>query len=142
VFSGREATWRPGKDTGRYWDAGASNVHWVVGTDSQIALGFGTALEPVRGPGVFIEGNSFLKYADADFSIMVVSPSLTGIKSSAMAILPKMNAIYISQHEPESWLIESFQSRLERRGARKLDLDFYFGRDCERLSDQINRIVA
>src|SRR6185369_12879016 len=33
VRSGREATYERGKDTGRYWDAGASNVHWMITTD-------------------------------------------------------------------------------------------------------------
>ena len=29
VRSGRKETYEFGKDTGRYWDAGASNVHWL-----------------------------------------------------------------------------------------------------------------
>src|ERR1044072_6517268 len=33
---GRRETHVPGKDTGRYWDAGAANVHWVVVTDGQV----------------------------------------------------------------------------------------------------------
>ena len=31
VRSGRAETYEPGKDTGRYWDAGATNVHWLIG---------------------------------------------------------------------------------------------------------------
>ena len=32
VYAAPERTKAPGKDTARYWDAGASNVHWLVGT--------------------------------------------------------------------------------------------------------------
>src|SRR5215467_9419016 len=35
VRSGRGETYAAGKDTGRYWEAGASDVHWVIATDSQ-----------------------------------------------------------------------------------------------------------
>ena len=38
--SGREETYAQGKDTGRYWDAGASDVHWAVVTDRQVEEGF------------------------------------------------------------------------------------------------------
>src|SRR5437762_10325535 len=30
IRSGREANYEKGKDTGRFWDAGAANVHWVI----------------------------------------------------------------------------------------------------------------
>src|ERR1051325_6657561 len=30
IRSGREQTYALGKDTGRYWEAGASNVHWLI----------------------------------------------------------------------------------------------------------------
>src|ERR687894_3074708 len=57
VRSGREDTYTPGKDTGRYWDAGASNVHWAIVTDAQVGRGFGLALARVKAEGVFVEGN-------------------------------------------------------------------------------------
>ena len=52
VLSGREATYAEGKDTGRFWDAGAANVHWVVATDAQVGPGFaaaGLSLARTRG---------------------------------------------------------------------------------------------
>src|SRR3954470_19219092 len=67
VRSGRGQTYAPGKDTGRYWDAGAANVHWVIVTESQVGEGIGQALERVRAPGVLIEGNSFLSFIEVDF---------------------------------------------------------------------------
>jgi hypothetical protein len=140
VFSGREATFKVGKDTGRYWEAGASNVHWVIGTDNQIEGGLNIALERVKAEGVFIEGNSFLKNAKADYSIMVASPSLGDIKSSALSILPKMDALFISQQEREPALVEALFKRLEKRGSRKPTAPVYFGCDCQALCDQINRM--
>jgi molybdopterin-guanine dinucleotide biosynthesis protein len=56
IRSGREQTYACGKDTGRYWDAGASNVHWVIVTDDQVERGIGLALDRVEAPGVLIEG--------------------------------------------------------------------------------------
>src|SRR3982750_554711 len=56
VHSHRANNYAQGKDTGRYWEAGATNVHWVIGTDQQIAAGVTEALHRVKAPGVFIEG--------------------------------------------------------------------------------------
>src|SRR5258708_40197469 len=50
IHSGREKTYVSGKDTGRYWDAGASNVHWVIVTDQQVEAGIVKALELVTAP--------------------------------------------------------------------------------------------
>jgi hypothetical protein len=140
VFSGRDATFKAGKDTGRYWEAGAGNVHWVIGTDNQIEAGLAVALERVKAGGVLIEGNSFLKFTEADYSIMVASPSLTDIKSSALAILPRMNALFIAQQEPEPALVEALFERLERRGAKKVNVPVYFGRHWQALNEEINRM--
>src|SRR5215212_8731008 len=68
IRSGRAATYAPGKDTGRYWDAGASNVHWLIATDGQVERGIRLALGRVRAGGVFIEGTSFLQYLGVDFA--------------------------------------------------------------------------
>src|SRR3954471_6434240 len=71
IRSGRAETYAPGKDTGRYWDAGASNVHWVIVTEQQVERGIKLALERLNASGVFIEGTGFLKYMDVDLSLMV-----------------------------------------------------------------------
>src|SRR5215468_428050 len=71
VRSGRDQTYAAGKDTGRYWDAGASNVHWVIVTDSQVEQGIRMALERVKSGRVLIEGTSLLKFIEADFVVMV-----------------------------------------------------------------------
>src|SRR5205085_691065 len=83
IRSGRAETYAPGKDTGRYWEAGAACVHWAVVTDRQVEAGFRAALARVRSPGVVVEGNSFLRFVEADFTIMVARPDRLQIKPSA-----------------------------------------------------------
>ncbi len=56
VRSGRAETYAPGKDTGRYWDAGAAEVHWAIVTDGQVERGFREAVGRVRAPGLIVEG--------------------------------------------------------------------------------------
>ena len=99
VRSGREATYEAGKDTGRYWDAGATNVHWLIATDNQIEKGIQEALARVKSPGVFVEGNSFSQFVHTDGFVMVRQASENKIKSSARQALNKTSAIYISDGE-------------------------------------------
>ena len=96
IRSGRRETYAPGKDTGRYWDAGASNVHWVIVTDAQVEQGIRLALERVAAPGVLIEGNSFLKFVDVDFAVMVARADGGKIKPSARRALKACSALYLS----------------------------------------------
>src|SRR5438132_4985948 len=70
IRSGRKANYEVGKDTGRFWDAGASNVHWAIVTDDQVEGGIDEALSRVEAEGVVIEGNSFLDYANPDLAVM------------------------------------------------------------------------
>ncbi|HKQ51649.1 MAG TPA: hypothetical protein VJT74_04725, partial [Pyrinomonadaceae bacterium] len=93
VRSGRAETYAPGKDTGRYWDAGASNVHWLIATDGQVERGIRLALERVRAGGVFIEGTSFLKYLEVDFALMAARPDGGKVKPSARRALTKTSAL-------------------------------------------------
>lgn len=94
--SGRAETYSPGKDTGRYWDAGAVNVHWLIGTESQIEPGIQEALTRVQADGVFVEGNSFSRFVSVDYFIMVKRADSEEIKSSAKRVLENTSAIYIS----------------------------------------------
>ena len=96
IRSGRESTYSPGKDTGRYWDAGAANVHWVIATDSQVESGIRNALERVKAPGVFIEGNSFTKFIEPDYFVMVVRSDDLKIKTTAREALNRVSAFYLS----------------------------------------------
>jgi molybdopterin-guanine dinucleotide biosynthesis protein len=95
IRSGRELTYSAGKDTGRYWESGAANVHWVIATNQQVEDGIKKALERVQGPGVFIEGNSFTKFIEPDFFVMVVRADDLKIKSTAREALSRVSAFYI-----------------------------------------------
>ena len=102
VRTGRAETYAAGKDTGRYWDAGASNVHWVVATDKQVERGIKSALARVAAPGVFVEGNSFAKYAEVDFFLMVVRAGRESeIKPTARRALGKVSAFYLFDAEAD-----------------------------------------
>ena len=96
IRSGRELTYSPGKDTGRYWDSGAANVHWVIATDSQVEAGIKKALDRVQAPGVFIEGNSFTKFIKPDYFVMVVRRDDLKIKATAREALERVSAFYVS----------------------------------------------
>ena len=99
IRSGRAETYTCGKDTGRFWDAGASNVHWVIATDEQVEAGIRGALACVETRGVIIEGTSVLRYLDPAFAIMAVSDTEKNVKASARWALQanKLNALYVRE---------------------------------------------
>lgn len=96
IRSGREETYVAGKDTGCYWESGASNVHWMIATDDQVSEGICKTVARVNAVGVFIEGNSFSEHVSPDYFIMVVRPDQQKIKSTAKRALPKVSAFYFS----------------------------------------------
>src|SRR5882724_4316735 len=96
VRSARESTYAAGKDSGRYWDAGASNVHWVIATDEQVEAGINEALSRVKSEGVFVEGNSFSEFVIPDFFIMVAGSDGHKMKRSARQALSRISAVYTS----------------------------------------------
>lgn len=96
VFSDRQRTDVDGKDTGRYWAAGASDVRWVVGARGQEHDGLARALEELADhPGVLVEGNRIVKSCDPDFAIMVAHPDQTEVKSTARRILDRVDGLYV-----------------------------------------------
>ncbi len=101
VRSGREETYTVGKDTGRYWDAGAANVHWVIAMDSQVEAGINEALSRVKAPNVLIEGTSLLQFIKTDFALLASGPDLPKPKPSARRALieQKINALYFSSQK-------------------------------------------
>jgi molybdopterin-guanine dinucleotide biosynthesis protein len=117
VRSGRDETYAAGKDTGRYWEAGASDVHWVIATDNQVEQGISAALARVKSGRVLIEGTSLLKFIEADFVVMVARPDQTDrtkIKPSARRALAEglVNAIYLSGEVDGAALIDSLPQEL------------------------------
>ena len=96
IRSGREANYETGKDTGRFWDAGAVNVHWVIVGEDQVEAGINEALSRVQSAGVIVEGNSFLDYVQADYAIMCARAGENKLKTSSKRILAKVDAMYLS----------------------------------------------
>ena len=96
VRSGRDENYEAGKDTGRFWDAGAANVHWVIAGEDQVEAGIKQALSRVQSAGVMVEGNSFLDFVEADFAIMCARAGENRMKTSAGRTLAKADAIYLS----------------------------------------------
>ena len=96
IRSGREANYEKGKDTGRFWDVGAANVHWVIVGEDQVERGINEALARVKSAGVIVEGNSFLDYIKADFAITCARAGENRLKSSARRTLAKADALYLS----------------------------------------------
>ena len=146
IRSGREETYSPGKDTGRYWDAGASNVHWVIATEKQVEQGIRLALERVRAPGVIIEGNSFLKFIDVDFAIMVARACGGKIKPSARRALKDCSAIYLSdeQYEGNASARHRFKLWLQGEDERELisSIPIYTREELTQLIERITEIHA
>jgi molybdopterin-guanine dinucleotide biosynthesis protein len=101
IRSGREGNYQAGKDTGRFWDAGASNVHWVIARDGQVAQGITEALARVKSEGVIVEGNSFLDHVAADLTIMCARPEGGTIKSSARRALARSDVLFLSTFDQE-----------------------------------------
>ena len=142
IRSGFLKTYVEGKDTGRYWEAGASNVHWVVVTDDQVERGLQLALDRVRAPGVLIEGNTFLKYFDVDFSVLVLPTiGVLQIKGSTRWAFAKASALYTLGADAA----ESFSSlvQLKKKYSRDLsiqDLTVYEPSNFSKLLGRIRRL--
>jgi hypothetical protein len=145
IRSGRAQNYSPGKDTGRYWDAGATNVHWVIVTDDQVELGIKQAVQRVTAPGVFIEGNSILEFIEADFVLMVSRASGGIIKGSARKALSHSSAIYLSNateegtEERPKFALWRKQSGLDQFIGR---LPIYTKADLPELIAQVQKISA
>jgi hypothetical protein len=144
VRSGRDQNYAPGKDTGLFWDAGASNVHWVIVTDAQVEQGIREALARVTAPGVFIEGNSILDFIQADFSLMVSRAAGGTIKSSARRALSHSSAVYLSSFT-EAALEErkTFALWAEKAGVQNLidHIPFYTRAGLPELIAQIRQML-
>src|SRR5712664_1978606 len=121
VRSGREANYQAGKDTGHFWDAGASNVHWVIVREDQVERGINEALARVETDGVIVEGNSFLEYVTADLAIMCARAEGGKIKPSARKALAKSDFLYLSTLSETA--VTAKKQFDQFRADLKLDLD-------------------
>lgn len=137
IRSGLKETYTPGKDTGRYWDAGASNVHWLIATEAQLESGIKAALRRVKAPGVLIEGNSFTRFVEVDFVLMVTRSGRSKMKSSARLLLGRASGLYVSEFDDLSDAShkDSGSTRKEpTRGEPFGALPIYFHDDLPRIA--------
>ncbi|HEV2829646.1 MAG TPA: hypothetical protein VGW76_18750 [Pyrinomonadaceae bacterium] len=122
IRSGREANYQVGKDTGHFWDAGASNVHWVIVSDGQVESGINEALARVKSEGVLIEGNSFLDYVTPDLAIMCARSDGGKVKPSARHSLEMSDVLYLSSLTGDG--VAARKQFEEWRASLNIDLDF------------------
>ncbi len=139
VRTGRGENYETGKDTGRFWDAGASNVHWVIAGEDQVEAGIKQALARVQTPAVIVEGNSFLDFVEADFAITCARAGANRLKTSARRTLARADAIYLSTIDESDG--STARKRFDEwRASLSIDLDLHslpvFGRD------DLTRLVA
>src|SRR5687767_7981059 len=98
VFADRADTDVAGKDTGRYWAAGAADVRWVVGRSGQEARGVLRALAELADvPGVLVEGNRVVRALAPDLALLVAGPGQREVKNSARRILDRLDALYVPE---------------------------------------------
>jgi hypothetical protein len=143
IRSGRDQNYAVAKDTGRYWDAGAANVHWVIVTDEQVERGIKEAVDGVAAPGVLIEGNSILEFIQADLVLMVSRASGGKIKGSARQALVHASAIYLSNVTEEGTdEREKFALWREQSGMDKLigDLPIFTRADLPELIALVRKL--
>ncbi|HEY0430704.1 MAG TPA: hypothetical protein VGC61_02765 [Pyrinomonadaceae bacterium] len=140
IRSGFRETYASDKDTGRYWDAGAANVLWVIVTNEQVERGIQLALERVKAPGVLIEGNSFLRYIDCDFTVLVASdvpgPARSKIKNSTRWAFQKASALYVFDRNDLTVPPTEIISRLSDRFAAPT----YTTSDFPKLVAEVNKV--
>jgi molybdopterin-guanine dinucleotide biosynthesis protein len=142
IRSGREANYEAGKDTGRFWDAGASQVHWVIVGEDQVEAGINQALARVKAAGVVVEGNSFLDFVNADFAIICARAGENKLKASARRTLAKADVLYLSTVDDCDK--ETARARFEEwRSGLTIEVDFellpvFTREDISRLVDMIN----
>ena len=116
IRSGRAANYEKGKDTGRFWEAGAANVHWVIVGEEQVEAGINEALSRVESKGVIVEGNSFLDYVTANFAISCARAGENKLKSSARRTLERADAVYLSTIDDTDAVMARRQFDEWRRG--------------------------
>src|ERR1041385_4059208 len=145
IRSGRDANYEKGKDTGRFWDAGAANVHWVIVGEDQVEEGITRALQRVQSAGVVVEGNSFLEYIKADFAVICARAGEDKMKTSARRAVARANACYLSTMDEcdrgeaierfEKWRV-SLATKLETR-----DISIFTRPDLPRMLESIQKCI-
>jgi hypothetical protein len=140
ILSSRDETYSPGKDTGRFWEAGASNVHWVICTSEQLQQGVEAAVRRVKSDGVFVEGTGLLKLLPVHYSIMAVGPSIREVKSSAFRVMNDVNAFF--SMAPADVVKTELRDRLLKRGKLLRETRWYGLDEIGLLASEVRRAHA
>jgi molybdopterin-guanine dinucleotide biosynthesis protein len=138
VSSDRAATDVAGKDTSRFWGAGAAGVHWVVATREHVIEGIADALSRVSpsAPGVLVEGTGFLRVLGVDLGVMAVGARPTELKPSAVRTFPHVDFLYaggVPADDPAPGL--ALAALLEARGQALRIPPVLYDTDLDRLAD-------
>jgi molybdopterin-guanine dinucleotide biosynthesis protein len=146
VLSGRQRTYVLGKDTGRFWDAGASNVHWVVATKQAVAEGVREALARVAPdcPGVVVEGTGFVRDVEVDYVVMVATADPSEVKASAASVFARADALHIGRATPDE-AARGLERLRELLAARRVDAPLppvFLDGDVAWLVDEIARAAS
>jgi molybdopterin-guanine dinucleotide biosynthesis protein len=141
IRTGRAENYEAGKDTGRFWDAGAANVHWVIAGEEQVEDGVKQSLSRVQSAGVLVEGNSFLDYVAADYAIMCARAGENRLKASARRTLARADVLYLSTIDECDGTTAQSRFR-EWRAGLSIDLELnglpvYTSEDISRLVERI-----
>ena len=94
-----------------------------------------------RSPGVLIEGNSFLRFIDVDFAVLVASGADSKIKSSVRWAFQKASAVYVfnqSDNRP-SETVELLNTKFGPVGVKR-SLPAYTPSDFPRVVEYINEV--
>jgi molybdopterin-guanine dinucleotide biosynthesis protein len=145
IRTGRAENYEAGKDTGRFWDAGAADVHWVIAGEDQVEDGVKQSLSRVQSAGVLVEGNSFLDYVAADYAIMCARAGENRLKASARRTLARADALYLSTIDECDGITAQSRFREWREGlsiALNLDgLPIFTQHDISRLAGCIQAMA-
>lgn len=141
VRSGREETYAVGKDTGRYWEAGAANVHWVIATEDQVAEGIKAALKRVVSGGVFVEGNSFSEFVDVGLMAIVTNADQKKIKKSAKRALSKATLVYLTSEKGPETREQLVKALGSIGGAFSRGLPIYGPQDFDQLVAEVRELA-
>jgi molybdopterin-guanine dinucleotide biosynthesis protein len=91
----------PGTDTARFLAAGAKRVFWVWCRRSAAKAAVRELLRRLRlGENILVEGNSFARATRPNVTVMVARVGQREMKTSASAILPKVDLILL-RADPE-----------------------------------------
>lgn len=84
-----------GKDTGRFFESGASVVLWVQSPRSGLSELMPVALDRVSDlEGIILEGNSAIESVNPDIIVFVTERDISRIKESGKRILDRADVVY------------------------------------------------